>query len=183
VVRLESWIGLHEISVQCICWKTHTRGEVLPKGVEVTSLDGIKTKFFLEKDDFVKELRWVSHKNQKLKPFITHNEICHICHLRRPNLINFGCPSKIKHAFCEKHAKSRLGMENLSLQKIKSKLNHCPICCFECECAKCLRETNQWWTDQSNNQKNTAGDSIYEEDFFSHKSSPSDKSNQSYGRR
>ncbi len=66
-------------------------------------------------------------------------------------MINFDCPSKAKHAFCEKHAKSRLGMENLNLQVIATKLDYCPICCFECECAKCVRDLDSRW-----NEKNEA---------------------------
>jgi len=104
---------------------------------------------FSKKENFVEKIKLMNRRLQNYTPTITHNQICHICKLRRPDLINFGCEFDIRHAFCEKHARTRLGMENLSLVEIKSKLKHCPICCLECECAKCHRKANHLWAQQA----------------------------------
>jgi hypothetical protein len=39
-------------------------------------------------------------------------------------------------------------MENLNLQEMASKLNYCPICCFECECTKCVHEFDSLWKEK-----------------------------------
>jgi hypothetical protein len=129
--------------------------EAAPKEATPLALGATTTFFFSKKENFMKEIKLRNRRRQNYKPTIVHNEICHICKLRRPNSINFGCEIGIRHAFCEKHAKSRLGMENLSLLKIKSKLKHCPICCLECECAKCHRKANELWAQHVTNQKTT----------------------------
>ncbi len=49
------------------------------------------------------------------------------------------------HALCERHVKKWFGTGSLSFQEIASKLKYCPICCFECECAKCLRRLDSLW--------------------------------------
>lgn len=140
---------VQELTSQMLQNRKRKRGVAEPKGFKLNIFDGVRTAFFLKKDDFVEELRRVSRKSRKLKPFVTHDQVCHICHHRRPNVIVFNCPSKSKHAFCEKHAKSRLGIENLTLQEIAPKLHYCPICCFECECAKCVRYLDSLWKEKN----------------------------------
>jgi hypothetical protein len=106
-----------------------------------------KNSILLGKEQFLKELSDDMRLRQKLLPSIVQNENCHICHLRRPKLIAFGCGEK--HLFCEKHATSRLGKQHFTLEAIVSSLTHCPICCFECKCSKCERDRDSKWRGRS----------------------------------
>lgn len=69
------------------------------------------------------------------KPHKICNENCHICHIRKSKVLNFGCGKK--HAFCENHVRSHFCLE---LEEAVSKINLCPICCLQCKCPKCSRE-------------------------------------------
>lgn len=99
----------------------------------------------VEKEDYLQNLSRNMRLRQKFLPSIVYDQKCHICHSRRPKLIAFGCPLGVKHSFCEKHAMSRLDLQNITLEEIVSKMKHCPICCLECVCSNCaLDRENKW---------------------------------------
>ena len=94
------------------------------------------------RDDFMQELKRITQTNQPLCLSMSYNEVCHVCHFRKPKLVSFGCG--LSHHFCESHVKSRLGVE-LEIEQIKGKLNCCPVCSLECRCSKCKRTLDKKW--------------------------------------
>lgn len=98
-----------------------------------------------EKEEYLQNLSRNMKLRQNFLPSIVYDQKCHNCHSRRPKLIAFGCPFGVKHSFCEKHAKSHLDLQNITLEEIVSRMKHCPICCLECVCSKCaLDRENKW---------------------------------------
>ena len=128
-----------------------------------------KSRTSVEKQQFFKELSENMRLRQTLLPSIVQNKTCHICHLRRPTLIAFGCGGK--HFFCERHATSRLVKQDSTLEEIVSSFKHCPICCFECICSKCERDRESKWRGRSKSRASpkliSDNDQETVKDFFS----------------
>jgi len=72
---------------------------------------------------------------------IVENDVCHICHARKPSLVTFACGVKT-HTYCDFHCSTRLGFKISQLKEEDYNLNYCPICCLQCVCAKCTRRVN-----------------------------------------
>jgi hypothetical protein len=73
------------------------------------------------------------------------NAICHICHIRKPMIVKFGCGIKA-HGFCDNHCQNRLSFSaadaraGVSAEALKyNNGGCCPICSMKCYCPKCLR--------------------------------------------
>jgi len=71
--------------------------------------------------------------------------ICHICHIRKPMVVKFGCGISA-HGYCDNHCVNRLGFTAADAKtgiseeaKKMDKGGYCPICAMMCICPKCQR--------------------------------------------
>ena len=67
------------------------------------------------------------------------NEVCHICHNRKENVLCFPCG---RHAYCDYHCGSRLSFRASAYDPknpTSLPVDYCPVCTLHCTCSRCIR--------------------------------------------
>jgi hypothetical protein len=70
---------------------------------------------------------------------LVHGENCHICHVRKKDLLMFHCG---RHCYCDYHTATRLSFRVKDYDPatpLKVPINYCPVCTLRCTCSKCSR--------------------------------------------